>query len=98
MLHRHLDEPEPVLEHEHRRLDLRVVARVVAAKSAMPLRLSAWKPDVVSVTRWPERSETSRANHVIPSRRPSGGRYAVLVLAEARPGDDVRLAALERVE
>src|SRR5436190_582128 len=41
----------------------------------MPLRFSAWKPEVVSVTRWRVRSDTSFANHVIPSRRANGGRY-----------------------
>ena len=76
LAHRHgdLDEPQPVLVDEHRRLDLRIVVRVVAAKSAIPFRFSAWKPEVVSVTRWRVSSETIRANQMIPIRRARGGR------------------------
>ena len=39
------------------------------------MRSSARKPEVVSVTRCPPRSETSRAKTRIPMRRANGGRY-----------------------
>ena len=64
----------------------------------MPLRLSAWKPEVVSVTRWRVSSETSFANQMIPIRRASGGRYVAVAVDEARARDDVGLAALDRAE
>ena len=51
----------------------------------MPLRLSAWKPEVVSVTRWRVSSETSRANQMIPIRRASGGRYGAAPSAKREP-------------
>ena len=55
-------------------------------------------PDVVSVTRWPPRSETSRAKTRMPMRRAKGGRYEPLRSDEPRPDDEVGLAALDRPE
>ena len=64
----------------------------------MPLRLSAWKPEVVSVTRWRVSSETIRANQMIPIRRAERRPVRPAPLDEPRPRDDVRLAAPDRLE
>ena len=92
-------QPEPVLEHEERRLDLRIVARVVLGEQRDRRGgSSAWKPEVVSVTRCRVSSETRRAKNTIPDpareRRPIAG----VAVREARARDDVRLAGLERRE
>ncbi len=50
-------------------LDLRVVVRVVGGEERDRRRFSAWKPEVVSVTRWRAIAETTQARMRIPIRR-----------------------------
>ena len=58
----------------------------------MPRRLTAWKPEVVSVTRWPTRRETVHAKKRIPTRR-----TAVVTLShEERLDIPAVAAALEK--
>ena len=59
-------------DDHHGRLDLRVVVRVVGGEERIARALTAWKPDVVSVSFCRVSSETSCANQRMPARRANG--------------------------
>ena len=68
--HRHLDETHPVPDRHHDALDLRVVVRAGRRRTGpIARRFSAWKPEVVSVSRCRAISETTRARMRMPTRR-----------------------------
>ena len=62
-------DPELVPDRHHEPLDLGVVVRQSAAKRRSARRFSAWKPEVVSVSRSCAIQETTRASTRIPMRR-----------------------------